>query len=92
MERKASTRHPGASRGIGAAVAKQLGALGAHVAVHYHSSEAPAEAVAQAVRDAGGERPSCLQADVSDSSETRRLVDDAAERLGGLDLLINNAG
>lgn len=47
----------GASRGIGAAVAKQLGALGAHVAVHYHSSKAPAEAVAQAVRDAG-ERPS----------------------------------
>ncbi|MGY2463809.1 SDR family NAD(P)-dependent oxidoreductase [Vreelandella sulfidaeris] len=81
----------GASRGIGAAVAKQLGVLGAHVAVHYYSSEAPAEAVAQAVRDAGGEAFT-LKADVSHSNEARRLVDEAAERLGGLDLLINNAG
>ncbi|CAD5257682.1 MULTISPECIES: SDR family NAD(P)-dependent oxidoreductase [Halomonadaceae] len=81
----------GASRGIGAAVAKQLGALGAHVAVHYHNSEAPAEAVAKAIRDAGGEAFT-VKADVSHTSETQKLVDDAAERLGGLDLLINNAG
>ena len=55
----------GASRGIGAAVAKQLGALGAHVAVHYHNSEAPAEAVAKAIRDAGGEAFT-VKADVRD--------------------------
>lgn len=81
----------GASRGIGAAVAKQLGALGAHVAVHYHSSDAPAEAVVKAINEAGGEAFT-LKADVSQSSETKRLVDNAAERLGGLDVLINNAG
>ncbi|GHE22903.1 SDR family NAD(P)-dependent oxidoreductase [Halomonas urumqiensis] len=81
----------GASRGIGAALARQLGALGAHVAVHYHRSEAPAEAVAQAVRDAGGQAFT-LKGDVSQSSEARRTVDEAAERLGGLDLLVNNAG
>ena len=80
----------GASRGIGAAVAKQLGALGAHVAVHYHSSEAPAEKVVNAICDAGG-NAFALKAD-SRTSETQQLVDDAAERLGGLDLLINNAG
>ena len=72
----------GASRGIGAAVAKQLGALGAHVAVHYHNSEAPAEAVAKAIRDAGGEAFT-VKADVSHTSETQKLVDDAAERISG---------
>ncbi|RUR33071.1 SDR family NAD(P)-dependent oxidoreductase [Vreelandella nanhaiensis] len=81
----------GASRGIGAAVSKQLGALGAHVAVHYHSSESSAEAVASTIRDSGGDAFT-LRADVSQSSEVRRLIDDAAERLQGLDLLINNAG
>ncbi|MCE9683334.1 SDR family NAD(P)-dependent oxidoreductase [Halomonas alkalisoli] len=81
----------GASRGIGAAVARQLGVLGARVAVHYHASEGPAEAVAQAVCDAGGEAFT-LSGDVSRSSQAQRLVDEAAERLGGLDLLINNAG
>ncbi|WP_447957090.1 SDR family NAD(P)-dependent oxidoreductase [Vreelandella sp. EE7] len=81
----------GASRGIGAAIAERLGALGAHVAVHYHNSEAAAQSVVQAVQDAGGQA-FMLKADVSHSSETRELVDEAAKRLGGLDLLINNAG
>ena len=69
----------GASRGIGAAVAKQLGALGAHVAVHYHSSEAPAEKVVNAICDAGG-NAFALKADVSRTSETQQLVDDAGRR------------
>ncbi|MBZ0332229.1 SDR family oxidoreductase [Halomonas sp. ANAO-440] len=81
----------GASRGIGAAVARQLGALGATVAVHYHASEAAAEAVVAAIRDAGGEGFT-LKGDVSSSSEVARIVDEAADRLGGLDVLINNAG
>jgi 3-oxoacyl-[acyl-carrier protein] reductase len=81
----------GASRGIGAAVARQLGALGARVAVHYHASSDKAEAVAQDIRGAGGEA-FVVKGDVSRSEEARRVVDEAAERLGGLDLLINNAG
>ncbi|WP_163578208.1 SDR family NAD(P)-dependent oxidoreductase [Halomonas faecis] len=81
----------GASRGIGAAVARQLGALGAHVAVHYHASAAGAEAVAEEVRTAGG-KAITVKGDVSRSTEATRVVDEAAEGLGGLDLLINNAG
>ncbi|XKH60016.1 SDR family oxidoreductase [Halomonas sediminis] len=81
----------GASRGIGAAVARQFGALGAHVAVHYHASAKGAEAVAQEIQAAGGDAFT-VKGDVSRSVEAARLVDEAADRLGGLDLLINNAG
>ncbi|MCH4563269.1 SDR family oxidoreductase [Halomonas sp. EGI 63088] len=81
----------GASRGIGAAVARRLGALGAHVAVHYHASAEGAEAVAEAIRETHGEAFT-VKGDISRSAEATRLVDEAAERLGGLDLLINNAG
>lgn len=81
----------GASRGIGAAVARQLGALGAHVAVHYHASAEGAEAVAEAIRKMNGEAFT-VKGDISRSAEATRLVDEAAERLGGLDLLVNNAG
>ncbi|MBA2779851.1 SDR family NAD(P)-dependent oxidoreductase [Billgrantia kenyensis] len=81
----------GASRGIGAAVARRMGALGASVAVHYHASAEAAEAVVEAIRGAGGEA-FALAGDLGRSSEARRVVDEAAERLGGLDLLVNNAG
>lgn len=81
----------GASRGIGAAVATRLGGLGCRVAVHYHASEVGAEAVGRAIRDNGGEA-SLVRGDVSRSAEAMRIVDEAADLLGGLDLLINNAG
>lgn len=81
----------GASRGIGAAVARQLGALGANVAVHYHTSEGPAQAVCDDIVSAGG-KAVCLKGDVSQSSEAVAVVERAAEALGGLDILINNAG
>ncbi|WP_163559123.1 SDR family NAD(P)-dependent oxidoreductase [Halomonas sp. NO4] len=81
----------GASRGIGAAVARQFGALGAHVAVHYHHSADAAQAVVQAIQEAGG-KAWLVQGDVSRSAEVSRVVDEAAEQLGGLDVLVNNAG
>ncbi|KUL93129.1 oxidoreductase [Bosea sp. WAO] len=81
----------GSSTGIGAAVAKAYAAHGMRVIVHYKSSEAEANAVVAEIRAAGGEAHA-LQADVSDSAATEDLVGKAAEKLGGLDVLVNNAG
>ncbi|MDQ1195814.1 SDR family oxidoreductase [Agrobacterium sp. SORGH_AS 787] len=81
----------GASTGIGAAVAKALAAQGARVAVHYNESAAAAEAVLADIRHAGGEAI-LVQGDVSQPGTSERVVETAAEKLGGLDGLINNAG
>lgn len=81
----------GSSTGIGAAVAKAYAANGMRVVVHYKSSEAEANAVAAEIRAAGGEAH-VLQADVADSAQAVDLVDKAADKLGGLDVLVNNAG
>jgi 3-oxoacyl-[acyl-carrier protein] reductase len=81
----------GSSRGIGAAVAKGLGGCGARVAVHYNTGKREAEAVAAAIRDAGGEAV-LLQGDVGAPGTAERLVDETVARLGRLDILVNNAG
>ena len=81
----------GSSTGIGAAVAKAYAANGMRVVVHYKSSEAEANAVAAEIRAAGGEAH-VLQADVADSTQAVDLVNKAADKLGGLDVLVNNAG
>jgi 3-oxoacyl-[acyl-carrier protein] reductase len=81
----------GSSTGIGAAVARALGALGVHVAVHGNANADAARAVAQDVKAAGG-KAAVVIGDVSHSIETARIVDEAVAALGGLDILINNAG
>ncbi|MCW3476434.1 SDR family NAD(P)-dependent oxidoreductase [Limobrevibacterium gyesilva] len=81
----------GASSGIGAAVARALGAQGAQVVVHGHSSLDEAEAVADAIRAAGG-TAFVLAADLGQRGTAAPLVAEAAARMGGLDLLVNNAG
>jgi 3-oxoacyl-[acyl-carrier protein] reductase len=81
----------GSSTGIGAAVAQAYAANGMRVVVHYKSSEAEANAVAAQIRASGGEAH-VLQADVADSAQAVDLVNKAAEKLGGLDVLVNNAG
>ncbi len=81
----------GASSGIGAAVARQFGACGAHVGVHYHSNRRGADAVAAAIEASGG-HAATIQRDLSVRGEAAGLVEEAANALGGLDLLINNAG
>jgi 3-oxoacyl-[acyl-carrier protein] reductase len=81
----------GASTGIGAAVARAYAARGMRVAVHFNSSAAQAEAVVADIRAAGGEA-FALQGDVRDSAAIRRVVAEAAERLGAIDVLVNNAG
>jgi 3-oxoacyl-[acyl-carrier protein] reductase len=81
----------GASTGIGAAVAEGFGRQGARVAVHYRQSRDAAEAVAGAIREAGGEALT-LQADVTDKAATRQLIARTVEGFGRLDVLVNNAG
>ncbi|WP_055049699.1 SDR family NAD(P)-dependent oxidoreductase [Devosia sp. A16] len=81
----------GSSTGIGAAVARELARLGAAVAVHGNKNAAAAEAVAAEIRAAGGAAVVVL-GDVSNSATAARIVADAVAGLGGLDILINNAG
>ena len=79
----------GASRGIGEAVAQAFAAAGDRVAVHHGSSP---ERAAETLALLPGDGHLVVQADLASAPEVRRAVDEAAERLGGLDVLVNNAG
>ncbi|MGV3490074.1 MAG: SDR family NAD(P)-dependent oxidoreductase [Devosia sp.] len=81
----------GSSTGIGAAVARELARLGVAVAVHGNKNVDAAEAVATEITSAGGKAVVVL-GDVSRSGEADRIVGEAVAALGGLDILINNAG
>lgn len=78
----------GASRGIGAAIAREYAAHGMRVAVNYRQDAAAARRVADSLDGSGHV---IIEADVSDPAETKRLVDQAAGELGRLDVLVNNA-
>ena len=80
----------GASRGIGRAIALELGRGGATVVVNYLKNAEAAEQVARAIESSGGVGK-IVQADVSTLEGVARLVA-AAEELGGIDILVNNAG
>jgi 3-oxoacyl-[acyl-carrier protein] reductase len=81
----------GASTGIGAALARALGGLGARVAVHYNSSQEAAEEVAEDIAKAGGEA-FLVSGDVSSSEANDEIVARTVETFGGLHTLVNNAG
>lgn len=81
----------GASRGIGKAIALALGEAGATVAVNYRERSDEAEAVTEAIRKSGG-RAAAFGADVSQRGAVQDMVRDIEERLGAIDILINNAG
>ena len=81
----------GASKGIGAAIAKTLAANGAKVVVNYATSKTGADAVVRAIVDAGGQAVA-TQGDVSNSGDAKRLVDTAIATYGKLDILVNNSG
>jgi len=81
----------GSSRGIGAALARRFAADGYRVAVHYSSSSAAAEAVVDALRQAGADAEA-FGADVSDPEACKDLIASVIDRFGGLDVLVNNAG
>jgi 3-oxoacyl-[acyl-carrier protein] reductase len=81
----------GASSGIGAAVARAFAAQGSALALHFNSHEAGARALADEIAATGGQA-SVVRGDLSQRGEAKRVVNDAAQALGGLDVLINNAG
>jgi 3-oxoacyl-[acyl-carrier protein] reductase len=81
----------GGSRGIGAAIAKRLAADGASVAITYASDAQSATAVVKAIESNGG-KAIAIQADATDAAAAKGAVEKAVAALGGLDILINNAG
>ena len=80
----------GASRGLGAAIALELAAQGASVAVNYTSRSDLAEQICRRIREGGGEA-SAFRADVRDQEQIRRLVDEIAALYGEVDIAVINA-
>lgn len=81
----------GASKGIGAAIARQLAAAGAAVVVNYAGSRAGAESVVSEITAAGG-KALAVQADVANTEDVQRLVAQTIKAFGAPDILVNNAG
>src|SRR5438045_4627158 len=81
----------GASKGIGAGIARGLGAEGAAVVVNYASDRDGALRVVADIKKSGGEAIA-VRADVSNPSDVKRLFDETKTAFGRLDVLVNNAG
>ena len=81
----------GASKGIGAGIAKGFAAEGANVVVNYASSKEDAERVITEIKEKGG-KAIAVQADVSKAADVRRLFAETRKAFGKLDVLVNNAG
>ena len=81
----------GASKGIGAAIARALGVAGAAVVVNYASSREGADRVVAEITGKGG-RAVAVQGDVAKAADVRRLFEETQRAFGALDVLVNNAG
>lgn len=81
----------GASKGIGAGIAKELAAEGANVVINYSRDKEGAETVASMIASHGG-RAIAVQADVSKSDDSERLVAETVSAFGPISILVNNAG
>jgi 3-oxoacyl-[acyl-carrier protein] reductase len=81
----------GASSGIGAGIAKAMGAEGATVIVNYNSSKSGADTVVASIRAAGG-KATAIQADMSKGADVIRMFDQVKADYGKVDVLVNNAG
>jgi 3-oxoacyl-[acyl-carrier protein] reductase len=81
----------GASKGIGAGIAKALGNAGAAVVVNYASSKEGADRVVKEIRQSGG-KSVAVQGDVAKAGDVQRLFEEAKKAFGQLDILVNNAG
>ncbi len=82
----------GANSGIGAAIARQLGAAGARVAVNYLTDPEAAASVVDAIRRAGASDATAIQADVSSVEQVGAMFSAVDRAWGGVDILVNNAG
>ena len=81
----------GASRGIGAAIAKDLGAQGCNVVVNYAASEGPALEVVDAIKASGGDAIA-IKANMAELDDIKAMFKQVASEFGGCDVLVNNAG
>lgn len=81
----------GASRGIGAEIAKRFALAGANVVVNYSGSQQKAEAVVEAIEENGG-KAIAVKANVADADAVKAMVEEAMSTFGTVDILVNNAG
>ncbi len=81
----------GASKGIGASIAKALGAEGASVVVNYASDKTGAEKVVSTIKDAGG-KAFAVQGSVDKQADVTRIFEETEKAFGPTDVLVNNAG
>jgi 3-oxoacyl-[acyl-carrier protein] reductase len=81
----------GASKGIGAGIAKRLAAEGARVIVNYNHGKADAEKVVREIAAAGG-KAEAVQGNVADAGDVKRLFETAVSTFGPVEVLVNNAG
>ena len=82
----------GSSRGIGRAIALEFGRAGADVVVNYRSSEKRAQEVVDVIDAADDRTAMAAQADIADPADVERMAATVHEELGGVDVLVNNAG
>jgi acetoacetyl-CoA reductase len=81
----------GSSRGLGRAIALELGEHGAHVVVNYYQSKDAADSLARQMKKKG-QGVAVIQAGVAHPDECQRLIEETVKAFGGLDILVNNAG
>ena len=82
----------GAGKGIGRAIAEELGRGGAKVVVNYSRSKEQADQLVAELSKTGGAEAVAVQADVSDAAQATRLVEETIRHFGRIDVLVNNAG
>lgn len=82
----------GAGRGIGRAIAEELGQGGAKVVVNYSKSKEAAEDLVATLQKSGSPQAVAIQGDVSDATQAAKLIEETISRFGRIDVLVNNAG
>ena len=82
----------GAGRGIGRAIAEELGREGARIVVNYARSKGPAEELVTQLKESGSPQSVAIQADVAKADEAAQLIQDTVNQFGRIDVLVNNAG